>query len=64
MLPLMQQCFDSAQAQSSSDIIKKGRGACRSPAFTVNIEVVRLSEGAGAGMPGLNLKFVRGSTWT
>ena len=66
MLPLMQQCFDSAQAAKQvATSIKKGALAPLSIAlpFTVNIEVVLpfLKELVRA-MPGLNLKFVRGSS--
>jgi DNA-binding transcriptional LysR family regulator len=65
MLPLMQQCFDSAQAAKQvATSIKKGTIAPLSIALptTVNIELVLpfLKELVRA-MPGLNLKFVRGS---
>ncbi len=66
MLPLMQQCFDSAQAAKQvATSIKKGAMAPLSIAlpFTVNIEIVLpfLKELVRA-MPGLNLEFVRGSS--
>lgn len=66
MLPLMQQCFDSAQAAKQvATSIKKGALAPLSIAlpFTVNIEILLpfLKELVRA-MPGLNLKFVRGSS--
>jgi DNA-binding transcriptional LysR family regulator len=66
MLPLMQQCFDSAQAAKQvATSIKKGTIAPLSIALpvTVNIELVLpfLKELVRA-MPGLNLKFVRGSS--
>jgi DNA-binding transcriptional LysR family regulator len=66
MLPLMQQCFDSAQAAKQvATSIKKGALAPLSIAlpFTINIEIVLpfLKELVRA-MPGLNLKFVRGSS--
>jgi DNA-binding transcriptional LysR family regulator len=66
MLPLMQQCFDSAQAAKQvATSIKKGSIAPLSIALpvTVNIELVLpfLKELVRA-MPGLNLKFVRGSS--
>ena len=66
MLPLMQQCFDSAQAAKQvATSIKKGAIAPLSIAlpFTVNIEILLpfLKELVRA-MPGLNLKFVRGSS--
>ena len=66
MLPLMQQCFDSAQAAKQvATSIKKGAIAPLSIAlpFTVNLEILLpfLKELVRA-MPGLNLKFVRGSS--
>jgi DNA-binding transcriptional LysR family regulator len=66
MLPLMQQCFDSAQAAKQvATSIKKGAIAPLSIALpiTVNIEIVLpfLKELVRA-MPGLNLKFVRGTS--
>jgi DNA-binding transcriptional LysR family regulator len=66
MLPLMQQCFDSAQAAKQvATSIKKGALAPLSIALpsTVNIDIVLpfLKELVRA-MPGLNLKFVRGSS--
>jgi DNA-binding transcriptional LysR family regulator len=66
MLPLMQQCFDSAQAAKQvATSIKKGAIAPLSMALphTVNIELVLpfLKELVRA-MPGLNLKFVRGTS--
>ena len=66
MLPLMQQCFDSAQAAKQvATSIKKGALAPLSIALpsTINIEIVLpfLKELVRA-MPGLNLKFVRGSS--
>lgn len=66
MLPLMQQCFDSAQAAKQvATSIKKGALAPLSIALpiTVNIEIVLpfLKELVRA-MPGLNLKFVRGTS--
>lgn len=65
MLPLMQQCFDSAQAAKQvATSIKKGAIAPLSIALpiTVNIELMLpfLKELVRA-MPGLNLKFVRGT---
>lgn len=66
MLPLMQQCYDSAQAAKQvASSIKKGALAPLSVALpiTVNIELVLpfLKELVRA-MPGLNLKFVRGTS--
>ena len=66
MLPLMQQCFDSAQAAKQvATSIKKGAIAPLSIALplTVNIEIVLpfLKELVRA-MPGLNLKFLRGTS--
>ena len=66
MLPLMQQCYDSAQAAKQvASSIKKGALAPLTIALpvTVNIELVLpfLKELVRA-MPGLNLKFVRGSS--
>jgi DNA-binding transcriptional LysR family regulator len=65
MLPLMQQCFDSAQAAKQvATSIKKGAIAPLSIAvpITVNIELIlpALKELVRA-MPGLNLKFFRGT---
>jgi DNA-binding transcriptional LysR family regulator len=65
MLPLMQQCFDSAQAAKQvASSIKKGALAPLSIALpiTVSIELVLpfLKELVRA-MPGLNLRFVRGT---
>jgi DNA-binding transcriptional LysR family regulator len=64
MLPLMRQCFDSAQAaKQMATSIKKGAVAPLSIALpiTVNIELLVpfLKELVG-GLPGLTLKFVRG----
>ena len=66
MLPLMQQIFDSAQAaREVATSIKKGALAPLSIGLpvTVNIELVLpfLKELVRA-MPGLNLKFIRGSS--
>jgi DNA-binding transcriptional LysR family regulator len=66
MLPLMQQCYDSAQAAKQvATSIKKGALAPLSIALpvTVNIELVLpfLKELVRA-MPGLHLKFVRGTS--
>jgi DNA-binding transcriptional LysR family regulator len=66
MLPLMQQCYDSAQAAKQvATSIKKGALAPLSIGLpiTVNIELVLpfLKELVRA-MPGLNLKFVRGTS--
>lgn len=66
MLPLMQQCYDSAQAAKQvASSIKKGALAPLSIALpiTVNIELMLpfLKELVRA-MPGLNLKFVRGTS--
>lgn len=65
MLPLMQQCYESAQAAKQvASSIKKGPLAPLAIALpvTVNIELVLpfLKELVRA-MPGLNLKFVRGT---
>lgn len=65
MLPLMQQCYESAQAAKQvASSIKKGALAPLAIALpvTVNIELVLpfLKELVRA-MPGLNLKFVRGT---
>lgn len=65
MLPLMQQCFDSAQAAKQvATSIKKGAIAPLSIAVTgtVNIELlVPFLKELVRAMPGLNLKFLRGS---
>lgn len=66
MLPLMQQCYDSAQAAKQvATSIKKGALAPLSLGLpvTVNIDLVLpfLKELVRA-MPGLNLKFVRGTS--
>jgi DNA-binding transcriptional LysR family regulator len=65
MLPLIQQCYDSAQAAKQiASSITKGEVGALSVALpvTVNIELVLpfLKELVRA-MPGLNLKFLRGS---
>ncbi len=66
MLPLIQQCYDSAQAAKQvASSLKKGAVAPLSIALpvTVNIELVLpfLKELVRA-MPGLHLKFVRGTS--
>ena len=65
MLPLMRQCYDSAQAAKQvASSIKKGALAplCIALPITVSIELTLpfLKELVRA-MPGLNLKFVRGT---
>ncbi len=64
MLPLMRQCFDSAQAaKQMATSIKKGAVAPLSIALpiTVNIELLVPSlKELVRGLPGLTLKFLRG----
>jgi DNA-binding transcriptional LysR family regulator len=66
MLPLMQQCFDSAQAAKQvATSIKKGALAPLSiaqPITVCNELVLPFLKELVRAMPGLNLKFVRGSS--